>query len=256
MIPRKLDRLESFDARSKMFMVRRKVKGQEPIPKLWDCKIVLDQKNEGSCVGHGCAHRLIAAPVEMLWVDHNYAVKIYKRAQFLDDFPGEDYEGTSVLGGLKMMREAGLCTGWTWAFSTLDAQLGISYQGPGVAGLNWKTGMFDTDSEGYIHATGYTEGGHCVAVIGFDLPKQAFIILNSWGPQWGRNGRAFLSCDDYEKLLSGAEMAFIEGEVDPQSPPPDPEPEKKGCSLARTWVGLGNSLARAVGSRTQIEIRR
>ena len=46
-IERKLDRLESFDPRSKMFMVRRKVEGQEPIFKLWDCKTVLDQGSGG-----------------------------------------------------------------------------------------------------------------------------------------------------------------------------------------------------------------
>lgn len=32
------------------------------------------------------------------------------------------------------------------------------------------------------------EGGHAVMGVGYDDTKQAFIIRNSWGPEWGHNG--------------------------------------------------------------------
>ena len=137
-----------------------------------------------------------------------------------------------MLAGLKAMKEWGLITGLTWAFTTLRRNSRHRHQGPGIAGLNWKTGMFDTDQRGYIHATGVTEGGHCVAFIGVEPAMERFIIQNSWGSEWGRGGRAFLSFSDYELLRSGGEMAFVEGEVDPQGPPPDPQ---KKCWLCDIW---------------------
>jgi len=160
----------------------------------------------------------------MGWIDHPFAVKLYNGAKDNDEWPGSDYSGSSVNGVLKYMKLLGLITGWKWAFTHLDAQLGVGHFGPGIAGTNWYSGMIETDSEGYIHVTGQNEGGHCYLFLGVDVQKQAFIIHNSWGSDWGRNGRAFLSFDDYEKLrVNQGEMAFIEGEVDPQSPPPEPE---------------------------------
>ena len=94
------------------------------------------------------------------------------------------------------------------------------------------TGMMDVDSGGYIHATGSNEGGHCYLYLGVDIEKQAFIIHNSWGKEWGRNGRAFISFDDYEKLrTSDGEMAFLIGETDTNIPPePDPDDDGTWCS--------------------------
>jgi hypothetical protein len=230
----KFGRLKSFDERSRNFPVRTLVRGLEPISKLWDCPVVLDQGNEGSCVGHGIAHELIATPVPMAWVDHTYARKIYKMAQTLDEWPGTDYEGTSVNAGLKAIKNWGLCTSWNWSFSHLDTQLGISHVSPGIAGTNWMTGMMDLDSEGFIHATGVSEGGHCYLYLGIDTEKQAFIIQNSWYKKdkitpWGRGGRAFISFEDYEKLRSnGGEMAFLVGETDTGG-------AEKGCWLCN-WI--------------------
>ncbi|MCW3075664.1 MAG: cysteine protease [Bacteroidetes bacterium] len=43
-------------------------------------------------------------------------------------------------------------------------------------------------------------GGHCICVIGYDdnffQQDGAFLIQNSWGPQWGKNGRAWISYKD------------------------------------------------------------
>jgi C1A family cysteine protease len=34
----------------------------------------------------------------------------------------------------------------------------------------------------------FAEGGHCVLIVGYDDSKQAFLVRNSWGTQWGQNG--------------------------------------------------------------------
>jgi C1A family cysteine protease len=38
-------------------------------------------------------------------------------------------------------------------------------------------------------------GGHAMLIVGYNRPKQYFIVKNSWGPQWGHNGYAYLHYD-------------------------------------------------------------
>ncbi len=40
-------------------------------------------------------------------LDNAYAFKVYKRAQQLDEWPGEDYGGSSVNAACKVLRERG-----------------------------------------------------------------------------------------------------------------------------------------------------
>ena len=35
---------------------------------------------------------------------------------------------------------------------------------------------------------GTPEGGHCMLLVGYDDSKNAFKVMNSWGPEWGDNG--------------------------------------------------------------------
>jgi C1A family cysteine protease len=44
------------------------------------------------------------------------------------------------------------------------------------------------DTEGYI-------GGHAVCCIGYNDKKKHFIIRNSWGSDWGKNGYCFIPYD-------------------------------------------------------------
>jgi Cysteine protease len=48
----------------------------------------------------------------------------------------------------------------------------------------------------YKHTKGEGLGGHAVSLIGFDDVKRAWIIRNSWGPEWGINGFGYVSYDD------------------------------------------------------------
>ena len=38
-------------------------------------------------------------------------------------------------------------------------------------------------------------GGHAMALVGYDHNKKLFKIVNSWGPEWGNNGCAFMYYD-------------------------------------------------------------
>jgi len=53
-------------------------------------------------------------------------------------------------------------------------------------------------------------GFHCIAVVGYDDEKQAWLIRNSWGEEWGMNGYAWVK---YDTCLM---YAMYELEVDPR----------------------------------------
>jgi hypothetical protein len=40
----------------------------------------------------------------------------------------------------------------------------------------------------YRHVSGEAEGGHCIAIIGYDDTQGYWLCKNSWGPGWGDNG--------------------------------------------------------------------
>jgi hypothetical protein len=46
-----------------------------------------------------------------------------------------------------------------------------------------------------IQRSGKADGGHAVAIVGYT--SQGFIVQNSWGKSWGRDGFALLPYDDY-----------------------------------------------------------
>jgi len=83
----------------------------------------------------------------------------------------------------------------------------LAHKAPVVIGMS-VGGSFMQEMEGqeYWQPTNndYSKsgfGGHCMCVIGYDDYKfqddGAFLIQNSWGPKWGRNGRAWVSYKDF-----------------------------------------------------------
>ncbi len=47
-------------------------------------------------------------------------------------------------------------------------------------------------------------GGHAMCVIGYDDRKQAFQLMNSWGPEWGNNGIAWVRYADFKQFVREA----------------------------------------------------
>ncbi len=49
-------------------------------------------------------------------------------------------------------------------------------------------------------------GGHAQCVVGYDDRKYggAFLIMNSWGPQWGNNGFAWVRYRDFKYFVREA----------------------------------------------------
>jgi hypothetical protein len=202
-----LGRLVNFDERSRAFGVRHLLEAKKPRSYTWRCESYLDQGAEGACVGYACAHELAARPVEVP-VDAALARSIYLDSQKIDPWPGGAYvgadpyyEGSSVLAGVKILRERGYVPQFRWAFGLQDLILSVGRLGPAVIGVNWYEGMFDTDRKHYVNVDGDIAGGHAIMVRGVNVKRRLFILHNSWGTGWGRYGQAFISWADMERLL-------------------------------------------------------
>lgn len=198
----RLGRLTHFDERSRQYPVAATLTATKPRSYTWACDTWLDQGQEGACVGFAMAHELAARPAPIAGVTAADATRIYRAAQKLDPWPGENYEGSSTLAGMKVLVAEGKVTEYRWAFSLEELVLAVGYRGPCAIGVNWYEGMFDPDPKGFLRPSGLLSGGHCTLVVGVNVPGQYVTIHNSWGKSWGANGRARIAFGDLRRLLA------------------------------------------------------
>lgn len=196
----RLDRLPEFDEASRRFGVRELLPQAPPRSYTWACKTWLDQGQEGACTGFSWGHLAAARPRPRA-MDNAGAEAIYHRARQLDQYPGEDYEGSSVLGAAKACVDFGYITSYHWAFSVDELAHAVGYVGPAVLGINWYAGMAQTNDAGFVEATGALLGGHAILCNGVDVKRRSFRLHNSWGPQWGVAGECLVSYADIDRLL-------------------------------------------------------
>lgn len=205
----RLDRLVEFDDRSLQYPIRTLLDTtRSPRSYTWRCNTWLDQGYEGACVGYAFTHDLAARPSEVP-VTETMARNYYHDAQHIDPWPGcsrghdgqESYEGTSTLSGAKTLHKAGWFKEYRWAFGINDVVLTLGYHGPVILGINWYSGMFQTDSNGYVAPTGSLAGGHAILARGYNVSRGAIRLHNSWGRDWGVDGDAWITAENLSKLL-------------------------------------------------------
>lgn len=206
---------------------------------------VLDQGREGACTGFGLAtvvNFLLHVGQSDETADVASARMLYVMAKRYDEWPGEDYEGSSARGAMKGWHKHGVCARRLWkdthkgvdlsqvqAESALERPLGAYFR------VNHKdlVGMHSAITEaGILFATarvhqgwmdvktgdreiGYSAtrlGGHAFAIVGYD--RQGFWIQNSWGPAWGSNGLARLGYADWLENGSDVWVARLGAPVD------------------------------------------
>lgn len=203
------------DPRSKNFPIRGAAKAVPVKSKAWKVPDPLDQGYEGACVGYGWTHEALSTPVPVdfkrvkgidIPAPDTIAKRVYREAQVIDEWEGENYEGTSVNAGAKVMRTIGVLKEWRWAFGIADVIHGVLTTGPVVLGIPWYEDMYEAP-EGIVHVGGELVGGHCilaraVAERGRVFPdEEAVGWLNSWGPTYGKNGLAWIRASDLSFLL-------------------------------------------------------
>jgi cell division septation protein DedD len=77
----------------------------------------------------------------------------------------------------------------------------------------------------YTGISGPLEGGHAITIAGYDDTKQAFEIINSWGPYWGTAGYGWISYGAMSKIAVEAYSAIDDhGAPSIVTPTPAPTP--------------------------------
>lgn len=202
------------------------VEGLTPRSYTWSLGFTLDQGSEGACVAHGVTHEAVARPVvvdftklalpgwatravSLKWKSASsqqlaqaFAFDLYDWCRRNDEWAGENYDGTSAAAGAKGAVDAALWGEYRWARTVDEFAVWVSRNGPGCFAVDWYTGMFNPDSDGYLNLTGRVEGGHMILTNGFNVRRDAFRLHNSWGSSWGIKGEAWLRRTDAAKLIA------------------------------------------------------
>lgn len=167
----------------------------------WTRKLWLNQQQTPGCTAWGGAHALSATPRSFTEIDDAKCLEWYRKNQQNDQWPGEDYEGSSVLGAMRTFKQEGRISSYHWCKTLAEIQHAVEWHGPMEWGTTWLTGMFYPDRDGFIHATGADEGGHAYCIAGINWPGSFFWLDQSWESTWGLNGSAKISFADTELLI-------------------------------------------------------
>lgn len=248
MTTRTLDWKPRFDERSKKYPIRGTVlRRPKRVDKMWTTGPILDQGTEGACVGFGWTAQTTAAPfstnIRTVKIPKSpttptrYAQYVYETAKKIDEYPGEDYEGTSVLAGAKVLEKDQLLKSYAWGFTIDDVIDGIIARGPVVLGIPWYDGMYEAPG-GVLTVSGNLVGGHCIVAVGYKVSsaklngEAAVVLQNSWGRKWGKSGLAEIRVSELSRLLKEQGEACL--------------PLKVGYRASK-WVGLVEKIRSAFG---------
>jgi hypothetical protein len=161
-----------------------------------------NQGNTPQCVGYAWAHWIEDGPVGHGGTPPIISpTLIYKEAQKVDEWQGESYNGTSVRGGAKYLKNTNKISSYYWGYNINTLISSVLNLGPVVVGTNWYNGMFYPDKNGLIRISGRIAGGHAYVINGVDTNKKLFRIKNSWGKNWGKAGSAYISFNDMTRLI-------------------------------------------------------
>lgn len=197
---------------------------------------ILDQGEEGACTGFGLAAVANYLLQSRKVVADSASVSpcmLYVMARRYDEWPGENYDGSSARGAMKAWHKHGVCGEKAWPYtpaalkSTLDdpraqdarsrplgayfrvnakdlvaihaaiAEVGIVYATSSV-----HEGWMDVGKDGIIAQSSRIVGGHAFAIVAYD--RKGFWIQNSWGSSYGKDGFCHVSYDDW--LINGDDV--------------------------------------------------
>jgi hypothetical protein len=181
-----------------------------PTYKIWEHGDILDQGNEGACVGFSWQGWENAKPVGYKLQQGNEAGFLwYNRAKQLDEWPGSDYEGTSVRAGAKVALEKQGIESFLWAFSRVEIDTWLLTQGPIVVGSDWFNSMDHLGRKAYctVDPTSGTRGGHAYLLLGKGEGGN-YWFQNSWGEGYGKEGLFFMTPANFDMLLRRGNSEF------------------------------------------------
>lgn len=196
-----------------------------------DARSIKDQGRRGTCVACAvtAAHEMVRAEGIALSIEF-----IHWASKQRDGLP-RMAEGTTLPAAKTALREDGQPPETTWPYDECRDQWLVSYQPPSVASIEAKSRIlsggheitlseaavrdaldrsqpvvlgvrlyaswFSVDTVGLISMPANGErdfGGHAILIVGYR--DDTFIIQNSWGSDWGKDGLAYLPGDYVERF--------------------------------------------------------
>jgi hypothetical protein len=223
--PRTFDVRPSLDPRNDAYPVQAMLGIGSHLPRrpqVWQTAPVTNQGAEGACIGHGWTAEArawpvpvdltrVAAPLAKGWPrdPDGFARRLYTEAQRRDPWPGEApaYSGTTVLAGAKAMQALGLIQRYHWTHDVEDLIDALIAHGPAVLSVDWRDQMYDAPG-GRLDVAGISVGRHCILANGYTPDSglwgghdEAIMLTNSWGPEWGEQGQAWVRKADLRNIL-------------------------------------------------------
>jgi len=218
----KLGRVYEPDERDKQYQLKSMLPMEAPgvdYKYWWSSGWWGNQGRTSQCVAYSWVHWLAEGPLTqgakrkgtIATIDPEY---LYNEAQKNDAWAGEDYNGTSVRAGAKILKREGYISSYNWAWDIETIKQTLLTKGPMVVGTVWTHDMFFPNEKNIITATGEHMGGHAYLLDGINIKKKLIRIKNSWGREWGKKGFAYISFDDMAKLISLHGEACLAVEVE------------------------------------------
>jgi hypothetical protein len=219
-----LGRLEPPDRDKDLdyLLPRRTAQAKAITYRMWFSPEVLDQGSTPQCASYSGIKWLTSHPVINIapWPPE----WLYKEAQKVDEWPGEDYDGTSVRAVFKVLKREGFVSEYRWAFDLETVVNHVLTVGPLVMGTLWDADLANPDRWGYIRPgpdIDRVQEGHAWTIIGANRKRPnpgegtigAVRIINSWGDKWGDKGRAWMSFQSLAKLIKLRGEACAASEV-------------------------------------------
>ncbi|HSH90309.1 MAG TPA: C1 family peptidase, partial [Ramlibacter sp.] len=232
-------RADTLDFRDRMFEPTLiEVPTHIPLKAYRELKVpILDQGEEGACTGFGLATVANFLLTRRKVIPDARQVSprmLYEMARRYDEWPGENYSGSSARGAMKGWQKHGVCLFDTWPYMLkakdpagltkertsdalsrpLGAYLRVNHKdlvamhsALAEVGILYATatvhdGWGEVDRKGNIPWPSKLSGGHAFAIVAYD--SDGFWIQNSWGPDWGLGGFARVSYDDW--LANGTDV--------------------------------------------------
>lgn len=231
-------RRDTVDFRDKMFVPTLvEVPESKSLDSYLECDPwILDQGEEGACTGFGLAavaNYLLATRIDGSEFSPVSPRMLYEMAKRHDEWPGEDYSGSSARGAMKGWHKYGVCSEETWPYyygypdrnltherleDSRNCPLGAYFRVNHRDLVAMHSAITET---GILYATSLVHkgwqrvpasgrityhpeaiGGHAFAVVGYD--REGFWLQNSWGIGWGSDGFAHLSYADW--LENGSDV--------------------------------------------------
>jgi hypothetical protein len=171
------------------------------------------QGGTSECTHYGTTHLLSLTPI-VRYNAFGLTANQYRWSQQNDEWPGEDYDGTSVRAALEFMRlEARLIAEYRWA-ENMDVVLrrltapASQGGGPLVVGIDWWSGF---DEPGWWDLSGWLRGGHCLDLIGYEPKTATRREAVIWGNSHDGNfvGRSSVEVAEYLLFQANGEAAAV-----------------------------------------------